>query len=208
MSWDTVIVNSRLDWGCRYHFQDGVSQGSWSEDLISSQLLMGGLCSYHLGTSISFLECPYHLTTCFMELWLESLQRCLLSFPSGASGKESACQCGCKRWRFNPWWRRSPGGGNGKPLHYFYMGNPMDRGAWQATVHGATKSQTWLSDWAHKGVFDDLSSEVTPIISETSCCLHKSALFSKKGITGGMSAKTQNHLGSFCGVAATTYIGT
>ena len=35
---------------------------------------------------------------------------------------------------------RSPGGENGNPLQYFCLGNPMDRGAWQATVHKVTKS--------------------------------------------------------------------
>ena len=37
---------------------------------------------------------------------------------------------------------RSPGGGHGTPLQYSCLGNPMDRGAWQATVHGVAKSQT------------------------------------------------------------------
>ena len=37
---------------------------------------------------------------------------------------------------------RSPGEGNGNPLQYFCLENPMDRGAWQATVHGVAKSQT------------------------------------------------------------------
>ena len=36
----------------------------------------------------------------------------------------------------------SPGGGNGNPLQYSCLGNPMDRGAWWAIVHGAAKSQT------------------------------------------------------------------
>ena len=40
---------------------------------------------------------------------------------------------------------RSPGVGNGNPLHYSCLGNPMERGAWQATVHGVTKSRTRLS---------------------------------------------------------------
>ena len=40
---------------------------------------------------------------------------------------------------------RSPGVGNGNPLHYSCLENPMDREAWQATVHGVTKSQTPLS---------------------------------------------------------------
>ena len=34
----------------------------------------------------------------------------------------------------------SPGGGHGNPLQYSYLENPMDRGAWQATVHGVTES--------------------------------------------------------------------
>ena len=39
---------------------------------------------------------------------------------------------------------RFPGGGHGKPLQYSCLGNSMDKGAWQATVHRVTKSQTWL----------------------------------------------------------------
>ena len=41
-----------------------------------------------------------------------------------------------------PEWERSPSEGNGSPLQYSYMKNPMDRGAWQATVHGVTKNRT------------------------------------------------------------------
>ena len=41
---------------------------------------------------------------------------------------------------------RSPEQGNGNSLQYFCLENPMDRGAWQSTVHGVTKSQTRLSD--------------------------------------------------------------
>ena len=37
---------------------------------------------------------------------------------------------------------RSPGEGNGYPLQYFCLGNPMDRGVWQVTVHGVIKSRT------------------------------------------------------------------
>ena len=42
---------------------------------------------------------------------------------------------------------RSPGEGNSNPLQYSCLENPMDRGAWQAKVHGVAKSQTWLSDF-------------------------------------------------------------
>ena len=41
---------------------------------------------------------------------------------------------------------RCPGGGNGNPLQYSWLKNPMDKGAWQATVHGVAKSQMQLSN--------------------------------------------------------------
>ena len=44
---------------------------------------------------------------------------------------------------------RSPGQGNGNPLQYSCLVNPMDRGAWLATVHGVAKCQTQLSDFIH-----------------------------------------------------------
>ena len=47
------------------------------------------------------------------------------------------------------WWGRSPGGGNGNPLQYSHLENPTDRGAWRATVHGVTKSRTWLTTYTH-----------------------------------------------------------
>ena len=47
---------------------------------------------------------------------------------------------------------KSPGGGNGNPLQYSCLEKSMDRGAWWATVHGVTKSQTWLITWTHRHV--------------------------------------------------------
>ena len=47
-----------------------------------------------------------------------------------------------------PGLRRAPGGGSGNPLQYSCLENPMDRGAWWATVHGVAKSRTRLSDLA------------------------------------------------------------
>ena len=49
-------------------------------------------------------------------------------------------------WGSIPGLGRSPGEGNGNPLQYSCLGNPMDRGAWWATVHGVAKSQALLSD--------------------------------------------------------------
>ena len=53
-----------------------------------------------------------------------------------------------------PGWERSPGEGNGNPLHYPCLENPMDRGAWWATILWGAGSQTWLRDWAHTAQYD------------------------------------------------------
>ena len=45
----------------------------------------------------------------------------------------------------SPGWGRCSGEGNGYPLQYSYLENSMDRGAWQATVHAVSESQTQLS---------------------------------------------------------------
>ena len=65
-------------------------------------------------------------------------------------GKESAYQCRrCRRHGSVPGSGRSPGEANGNPLQYSCLGNPLDRGAWGATVPGVAKSWTHLSNWAH-----------------------------------------------------------
>ena len=48
----------------------------------------------------------------------------------------------------NPWYLVLLREGNGNPLQYSYLENPMDRGAWWATVHRVSKSRTWLSDFS------------------------------------------------------------
>ena len=56
-----------------------------------------------------------------------------------SAGKESACNAGDPG--LIPGLERSPGEGNGYSLQYSCLENPMDRGGWQATVHGVIKSQ-------------------------------------------------------------------
>ena len=64
-----------------------------------------------------------------------------------ASGKEFACNAGdMGDAGLIPGSGRSPGEGNGSPLQYSCLENPMDRGAWWSAVHGVTKSRTRLSD--------------------------------------------------------------
>ena len=62
--------------------------------------------------------------------------------PGGSVSKESACNVG--DLGSIPESGRSPGGGNGNPLQHSCLENPMDGGAWQATVHEVAKSQTRL----------------------------------------------------------------
>ena len=63
-------------------------------------------------------------------------------FPCGSAGKEYTCNVG--DLGSIPGLGRSPGDGNGNPLQYSCLENPMDRGTWRATVHGVTESQTQL----------------------------------------------------------------
>ena len=67
-----------------------------------------------------------------------------MCFPDGSNGEDSACHPG--DMSLIPGLGRSPGEGNRNPLQYSCLKNSMDRGAWQATVLGITKSQTRLSD--------------------------------------------------------------
>ena len=64
--------------------------------------------------------------------------------PGGSDSKETACDVG--DLDSLPGSGRSPAEGNGYPLQYSCLGNPMNRGAWWATAHGVAKSWTWLSD--------------------------------------------------------------
>ena len=66
-------------------------------------------------------------------------------FPGGSDVKESACNAG--ELGSIPVLGRSPGEWNSYPLQSSGLENSVDRGLWQATVHGVTKSPTWLSNF-------------------------------------------------------------
>ena len=74
------------------------------------------------------------------EEWIKKFPN--TGFPGGSDCKESAYNAG--HLGSIPELGRSPREGNGDPLQHSCLENSMDRGAWQATVHGVAKSQTWL----------------------------------------------------------------
>ena len=78
----------------------------------------------------------------------------LTDFPGGGSdGKASVYSA--EDLGSIPGLGRSPGEGNDNPLQYYCLENPMDRGAWWATVHGVTKSRTRLSDFTFTSLQTD-----------------------------------------------------
>ena len=83
-------------------------------------------------------QCRRHETS------VQSLSReefiCTYDLMGGSDSKESACSAGDPG--SIPVSGTSPGEGNGNPLQYSCLENSMDRGDWQATVQGVTKSQT------------------------------------------------------------------
>ena len=64
----------------------------------------------------------------------------IMGFPGGSHSTESVCNA--TDMGLIPGSGRCPGEGNGNPLQYSWLENSMDRGVWQAIVHGVAKSQT------------------------------------------------------------------
>ena len=84
-----------------------------------------------------------------------------VGFPGGSVVKNPPANAGeSKDLGSFPGSGISPGEGNGKPLQYSCLENPMDKGAWQAQVHGASTSQTWLNEHAHTCIY----------IADSLCC--------------------------------------
>ena len=82
----------------------------------------------------------FFLTYMCQIFFSENTKYVLLLFPGSSDGKESACSAGDPS--SIPGSGRSPGKRNDNPFQYSSLENPMDRGAWWATVHGVTKSRT------------------------------------------------------------------
>ena len=82
--------------------------------------------------------CGFIFTNEFIPAELKSTLH--ISFLGGSHGKETSCHAGHLGLISGS--GRSPGEGKGYPVQYSGLENPMDRGAWLATVHGVSESQT------------------------------------------------------------------
>ena len=91
-------------------------------------------------------------------------------FPGGSDSKASVYNVGDPG--SIPGSGRSSGEGNGNPLRYYCLENPMDRGAWQTTVHGVAKSQTQLSDFTFTFSNREESGKLRPCKMASLSCAH------------------------------------
>ena len=89
--------------------------------------------------TLDFVRYLKHCVVCYSGAFS------FITFPGGSDGKVSVYNA--EDLGSIPGWGRSPGEGNGNPLQYSCLENPMDRGARQATVHGVAKSWTRPSDF-------------------------------------------------------------
>ena len=89
------------------------------------------------------------ISVVILEMQIGTIRRyCFLAgIPRWQSGTECAWQR--RRCGLDPWFWRSPGLGNGNSFWYSCLENPMERGAWWATVYEVAKSGAWLSTYAH-----------------------------------------------------------
>ena len=92
---------------------------------------------------ITWHNCQYIISKYSMNIFLNI--HIYMGHPQGLSGKESTCKAGAAGdTGLSLGSERSLGGGRGNILQYCCLENPMDRGAWWATVHRVTKNWTWL----------------------------------------------------------------
>ena len=107
-----------------------VWKNQYSENEYTTQSNLQIQCNPYQATNGIFHRARTNNFTICMEIQ---------DFPGDSDSKASVYNAGdpCSI----PGLGRSPGEGNGNPLQYYCLENPMDRGAWQATVHGVTKSR-------------------------------------------------------------------
>ena len=121
------------------HFRARVLGGLGGGDQVKEQPRVGD-ASYREATWGAWLQTPQAIFRA--SIWGDPCYS--MGFPGDPDDKESSCNV--ENLGLIPGLGRSPGGEHSNPLQYSCLENSMDRGAWQATVHGVTKSWTRLSN--------------------------------------------------------------
>ena len=106
-----------------------------SQRLLKLMSIESVMPSNHLILCRPLLLLPYVRTSCIIHTHSNTMALVVKNPPANAGIRDAGSR---------PGKGRSPGGGNDNPLQYSCLENSMDWGAWWATVHGVTKSQTWL----------------------------------------------------------------
>ena len=126
----------------QFQFLNMLIQMRWNVKLA---LLILGCVTFELELSLSFLICERGIDVLHHFL-LKQYLLCGASQVALMVKNPPANAGGTRDMGLIPESGRSPGREHGNPLQYSCLENPMDRGAWQATVPGVTKSRTWLSN--------------------------------------------------------------
>ena len=126
-------------WRILYHLSHQGSHYTKKEQFIylSSYFGLWG-CSYFFFSIVNSVE-NHSYTSSFMQIY-----KVFMNFPGGSDGKESVCNVGDQGLIHGL--GKFPGEGNSNPLQYSCLANPMYGGGSWVTVHGITKSWTWLRD--------------------------------------------------------------
>ena len=120
-------------------------QVSYASCILGLLYLQGdSLPQYHLKSPI------YRWQDIYIENPKDSTKRTIIFLGCTVIMNPPAKVGGTRNTGSTPGSGRSPGVGNGNLLQYSCWENHLVRGAWRATVHGVSKSRTWLSDWAHR----------------------------------------------------------
>ena len=134
--WETLVY---VWWGCK------LVQPLWKTMWIFLRKLKRKLPYDQI---IPLLDMYPKIKQKILLMWKDTCSPMFIEgFPGGSDGKESSCNA--RDLGSIPGLGRSPGGGHGNPLQYSCLGNPMDRGVWQTTVHIEAKSGTEMSRWAY-----------------------------------------------------------
>ena len=144
---DCIYHFCHIHWSELIHVAIPNVKGAWEICMGSVVVAHGLSCCEACGSFLSQEDWTHVSCICRWILYPWATREApnrILELLRWLSGEESACQAG--EMGSIPGSGSSPGKGNGNPLQYSCLGNPKDRGAWRATVHGITKSQTQLGD--------------------------------------------------------------